>query len=705
MQNLANKRSATNDAVSRQLATEARLAAKLPVIAAKTLEGAIEQANFDALAIVPSWVNSRLAELDAEIRDLSRNYEITPLLTAEIEAMRAERRELLEERADIMRPHEKNGAMWRKAALGLEKAIKRLRRLETDRERNNGASDIIARAKSGLFDSLDDHNLNRAAQHLSLVTGFDALLCLPLLSHIEQFPFQVNTARQVLRTMRGRALLCDEVGLGKTIEAGLILKEYLLRGLARKVLVLAPPALVSQWSDEMRDKFGISFVTHSDPEFRSSGQEAWKKFDRVIASLSTAKSRGNSSVVQEIPYDIVIVDEAHHLRNRDTVNWKFVNGIRTKYILLLTATPAQNNLDELFNLITLLSPGRLKTITGFRREFVDKKDPRLPRNRTKLQELLMDVMIRNTRSQVNIALPPRKAFTVRIELSPAERKLYDGISAFVRESNGNGKGGERRMIGQTLLTEVGSSGQAVAATLEKMRAHHPALRERIDQLSSLAADTFESSKLTALIAALKESSEKALIFTQYRETQKALVEALGRAGVTTARFDGSMSAVEKDRQVSLFAGDAKTLVSTDVGSEGRNLQFCHTIVNYDLPWNPMRIEQRVGRVHRIGQTETVKILNFAARDTVEDYVLQVLDSKINMFELVIGEIGEILGNLAKDQEFDEIVYDLWSSANSTDDVKLAFDKLGDQLLDARRLYSETKEYDEALFGEEFVAEE
>jgi SNF2 family DNA or RNA helicase len=531
------------------------------------------------------------------------------------------------------------------------------------------------------------------------------LLCLPLLSHIEQFPFQVNTARQVLRTMRGRALLCDEVGLGKTIEAGLILKEYLLRGLARKVLVLAPPALVSQWSDEMRDKFGISFVTHSDPEFRSSGQEAWKKFDRVIASLSTAKSRGNSSVVQEIPYDIVIVDEAHHLRNRDTVNWKFVNGIRTKYILLLTATPAQNNLDELFNLITLLSPGRLKTITGFRREFVDKKDPRLPRNRTKLQELLMDVMIRNTRSQVNIALPPRKAFTVRIELSPAERKLYDGISAFVRESNGNGKGGERRMIGQTLLTEVGSSGQAVAATLEKMRAHHPALRERIDQLSSLAADTFESSKLTALIAALKESSEKALIFTQYRETQKALVEALGRAGVTTARFDGSMSAVEKDRQVSLFAGDAKTLVSTDVGSEGRNLQFCHTIVNYDLPWNPMRIEQRVGRVHRIGQTETVKILNFAARDTVEDYVLQVLDSKINMFELVIGEIGEILGNLAKDQEFDEIVYDLWSSANSTDDVKLAFDKLGDQLLDARRLYSETKEYDEALFGEEFVAEE
>lgn len=741
------------------------------MVAAKALKYALKRSQYDQRDVLPAWINARLDELDSEIRDLSRNYIPSPSLSAEIKGRKAEQRTLFEERQSILRPHEDRAENWRKGALALEKALKRLPRLETDRDRiqalvdaglpamtvgmsdaearlvreaawfltiaspeqdieaqieqepaktehalpkvviglpstvdiDDAANDVIARAKAGQFDTLDEHYLNRAGQRLSLVTGFDALLCLPLLHRIEKFPFQVNTARQVLRTMRGRALLCDEVGLGKTVEAGLVLKEYVVRGLARKVLVLTPPALVSQWADEMRDKFGISFVTHSDSEFRSAGEDGWKNLDLVIASLSTAKSRANSAVIHEIPYDMVIVDEAHHLRNRETVNWKFVNGIKTKYLLLLTATPAQNNLDELFNLITLLSPGRLKTITGFRREFVDKKDPRMPRNPTKLQELMMDVMIRNTRSQVSIALPPRKAFTVRVELTDIERELYGGVTALVRNTAGNGA--ERRMIGQTLLTEVGSSGQAVASTLSRMRIHHPELKAEMERLGRLAVQASDSSKQTALVGALKESREKALIFTQYRETQKAIVETLERAAISTACFDGSMNADEKDRQVNLFAGEARALVSTDVGSEGRNLQFCHTIVNYDLPWNPMRIEQRVGRVHRIGQTEPVKILNLAARNTVEDYILEVLDSKINMFELVIGEIGEILGNLGKDQEFDDIVYDLWSSASSDEEVKQAFENLGDQLVEARRVYSETKEYDAALFGNEFEAQE
>ena len=573
-------------------------------------------------------------------------------------------------------------------------------------EFDDADAQIIERLARREFDPLDDYRLNLTAQHLSLASGFEVLLCLPMLRHIEHYPFQTNTARQVMRSMRGRALLCDEVGLGKTIEAGLILKEYLIRGLARRVLVLVPPALVSQWREEMRDKFGVPFVTHNDDEFRAAGDGAWAKFDRVIASLHTAKSAANAAAIHALSYDLVIADEAHHLKNRATVSWKFVNAIKSKYMLLLTATPAQNNLDELFNLITLLRPGQLQTQTAFRRDFVQRGDPRQPKNRTKLRELMMDVMVRNTRSQVSITLPPRRATTLRPPLSPAERELYDGITEFVRGAYA-GKG-VARFVAQTLQTEAGSSAPALLGTLEKLRGQKKldrAQQSALKKLCDMARNIEGGAKATALLGLLRQNNEKALVFTQYRETQKFLLRVLEEAGIAAASFSGEMSAGEKDAQVAAFADDKRVLVSTDVGSEGRNLQFCHTIVNYDLPWNPMKIEQRVGRVHRIGQTEPVSIFNLAAAGTVEDYVLEVLDSKINMFELVVGEVGEILGNLEEEREFEDVVLSLWLDSASDDAARGAFADLGERLAGARERYQESKTYDEELFGDEFVAEE
>jgi SNF2 family DNA or RNA helicase len=576
---------------------------------------------------------------------------------------------------------------------------------------------VVARILQRRFDDPAEYALNREAQYLSLVTGFEELLCLPLLRGVEHFPFQINTARQVLRTMRGRALLCDEVGLGKTIEAGLIVKEYVVRSLVRRILILTPPSLVSQWQEQMQDKFEMAFVTHEDSEFRSLGDGAWRKFDRVIASLHTARGKAHADAVHQQSYDMLIVDEAHHLKNRSTVSWKFVNGIKSKYVLLLTATPAQNNLDELFNLITLLSPGQLKTAAAFRREFVEPGDPRRPKNRTKLRELLMDVMVRNSRSQVNVGLPPRRAQTLRVELNPPERALYDAVSEIVRRWLG--EGAHLRMAARTLQTEAGSSSEAVAATLLRMGARSApdgdnaaqsrgaAVDEDLARLRDLATEAARQpgAKLSALISLLRQSRTKSLVFTQYRETQRRVVQALQGAGIEAATFDGGMSAVDKDNQVAAFARDVQVLVSTDVGSEGRNLQFCHTVVNYDLPWNPMRIEQRVGRVHRIGQTEPVIIVNLAARDTVEDYVLELLDKKINMFELVVGEVGEILGNLDDDREFDEIVLDLWARSDSPDAARDAFKALGDQLAAAQASYLQSRDYDNALFGDEFQAEQ
>src|SRR5207247_4405982 len=170
--------------------------------------------------------------------------------------------------------------------------------------------------------------------------------------------------------------------------------------------------------------------------------------------------------IQRVPYDLIIVGEAHHLRNRASRSWKFVNQLKSKYLLLLTATPAQNDLDELFNLITLLSPGQLKSPADFRREFVERHDPRRPRNRTKLRELLMDVMVRNSRSQVSLRLPPREAATLPIALTPQERALYDGVTRLVRAGYGRpfeARGG--RVVLQALQDEVGSSAAAVRATL------------------------------------------------------------------------------------------------------------------------------------------------------------------------------------------------------------------------------------------------
>ena len=178
---------------------------------------------------------------------------------------------------------------------------------------------------------------------------------------MELLEHQVRTAKTVLRRFRGRALLCDEVGLGKTIEAGLILDELHLRGLARSLLILVPPSLIEQWQGEMRRKFSLEFISHDDPTFRERGAAAWTEHDRIIASIHTAKREPHRSAILGRKWDMVIIDEAHHLRNRNTQLWRFASELQKQFILLLTATPVQNNLEELFNLVTLLEPGLLST--------------------------------------------------------------------------------------------------------------------------------------------------------------------------------------------------------------------------------------------------------------------------------------------------------------------------------------------------------
>ena len=165
-----------------------------------------------------------------------------------------------------------------------------------------------------------------------------------------------------------------------------------------------------------------------------------------------------------------------------------------------------------------------------------------------------------------------------------------------------------------------------------------------------------------------------------------------------------MDVPAKNQAIDDFEHRAQVLLSTEAAGEGRNLQFCRTMINFDIPWNPMRIEQRVGRIHRVGQTRDVRIFNLSARGTVEDYLLEILDQKLNMFELVIGEMDMILGQLSDERDFEDLLLDIWVEAHSPEELQTGFQKLGKTLAAARQAHQKSQEYDDALFGEDFAAE-
>jgi SNF2 family DNA or RNA helicase len=562
-------------------------------------------------------------------------------------------------------------------------------------------AEVLAKVQDGVVEDAADWVLHYKARLLGLQSGFDVLLSLPLVRGVRHYDYQVETALRVLRIMRGRAILADEVGLGKTIEAGIVLKELVIRGLARKILILTPASLVTQWREEMETKFGLDFEIMDEVE-------DWARHDRVISSIDTAKRDVHREEIQRLAYDVVIVDEAHKLKNRSTKNWKLVASVRKKYMLLLTATPVQNDLEELFNLVTLLSPGHLSSYGGFRRRFIRRGDPRTPANPGELKRLLREVMIRNRRSTV-LVLPPRRVFPAEIALSRPERKLYEAVTDFVRDrypAYGRGSTSVNRLALTVLQKEMGSSTFAAAETLRRMKeSPNFAYEDRriLSDLYERAAAIRENEKARRLRELVAKIDDKTIVFTQYLRTLQYLRPLLESDGHAVSVFHGGMTQGEKEGSVRAFRERSRVFLSTEAGGEGRNLQFCNTVVNFDLPWNPLKIEQRIGRVHRIGQTREVHIVNLWARDTIEEYVMELLDKKINMFQLVIGELDLVLGRLDDPKTFEEVLMDIWTVKDLAR-RREELERFGDQLLAARKKYESTKTYEEALFGESLAAE-
>ena len=511
--------------------------------------------------------------------------------------------------------------------------------------------------------------------------GFDTFLSVPAL-HFTPFDYQLQAARSALRRMRGRAILADEVGLGKTIEAGLILAELRLRGLADRTLVITPAGLVAQWQEELERKFGLPTTI--------PGQDV----DRgvLVASLAAARRDPLKSQLTADPWDLIIVDEAHRVRAPRSASGQLIRQLRSRYLLLLTATPVENRLQDLYEMVSLVAPGLLGTATQFRAAHgtAPLTTPgKEPRNTAALRKQTAEVMIRHRRSEVSVLLPQRLAETIRVEPSGAERQWYADLTARVR-AEGRTTTSAQRLALRSVAKLAGSSPAAAAPTLAKIGWDDLARR------GSLLTAPAKVAVLLDRLGRFTQAGQKVLVFTAFRQTLELLTDRVPGAAV----YHGSLPRAEKERVIATFRDEAQVLLSTESAGEGRNLQFCHVMVNMDLPWNPMQIEQRLGRLHRVGQEHDVLLTNLVASGTIEEQVLHVLEAKINLFELVVGELDMILGRVDDEFDFETTVFDAFVASEDDAEFGERMAVIGDDLARARTDYLASRASIDNLVSEE-----
>lgn len=615
----------------------------------------------------------------------------------------------------------------------------------------------ITLAKAGEFGSAFLMNLRIAATRLSFVHQFDELSSLSN-SRVQIKDHQVGVLHRVASTYPHRFLLADEVGLGKTIEAGLVIKELKARGVANRVLILAPSGIVSQWQYELKGKFNEVFSHYnrlSTTYLQNShpNENVWSIHDNVIASSAFAaldERRRNEIVLAG--WDLVIIDEAHHVRrtwegpNRSTETnlYRLAAALadpdRTSSagMLLLTATPMQLHRFELYSLVELLDPTLFpdfpdfeshadalaglnslvdtvqrwpgldgssrkeaaREAAGWLEHAVDPAGLDDPATRqVTVEELLAkhrlsEVLIRNRKSVVGGFLE-RRAQVWPVTPTNQEIEAYEAVTEYVRTGFQRSKATRNNALGFLMATfqkmNASSSytlGKSLLRRIERLEAGLPGkatpvpedevieeqdttdalgdllglqqqmstleeikeLRELIGLLDEIQVD----SKAQVLREGLNrlrdgESAIKVVIFTQFRDTQSYVRDHLGESW-RVGLFHGTLSPEEKDAVIAAFRDEPgpQILLATEAGGEGRNLQFAHTLINYDLPWNPMKIEQRIGRLDRIGQNFPVTIINFAVEGTIEERVLDVLVRRIKVFEDTVGGLDPILGDVETD---------------------------------------------------------
>jgi SNF2 family DNA or RNA helicase len=623
--------------------------------------------------------------------------------------------------------------------------------------------DPVERLAAGELGHTEPYALRLQALYLKHAYRYDPLTGLSS-ARIEPQLHQVFVAHRVTQKLQPRMILADEVGLGKTIEAGLIIKELRARELVSRVLIIVPASLQLQWQSELRSKFNEDFEVLDGTAAKylgRGGANPWMARHSVICSLPFAANPKRAEQIIEAEWDLVIFDEAHRVRRslqgssktRTTLAYRLADELKelVNGLLLLTATPMQVHPFELYSLIELVEPGLFPTFRAYdsRRGFLPRLNALMKvlkgwnalsdtdraaaahantetldelgissaravavlendRDRDHVMDLLIAkhplaaALVRNRKAEVG-GFTPRDARTVPVPLEEDELRLYQEVTDYLRDGYNQARADKNHALGFVMVTYQKMLASSSHAVRQSFRRRIAKLRTQLNDATSFKAkppseghleELCDAEEVTAALTELEyapvdpggllleikqlenlverlgnvrdskaaellraldgifdgRQQEKVVIFTQFIETQEFLAAAIRQNGYTVSVFNGRMSLDEKEESVRRFRERDQILVSTEAGGEGRNFQFCHLMVNYDLPWNPMRVEQRIGRLDRIGQKRPVRIYNLFCEGTVEERVLEVLEYRIGLFQESVGSLDPILGEVERDIE-------------------------------------------------------
>ena len=585
-------------------------------------------------------------------------------------------------------------------------------------------------------------------------------------AQVDLNPHQVDAALFACRNPLSRGvILADEVGLGKTIEAGLVIAQRRAER-RRKILIITPANLRKQWHQELQDKFGLTGIILESKNYNALRKNQANPFIQealIICSYQFAKSKADD--IRRIDWDLVVLDEAHRLRN------VYKNGniiartlkdamahVQSK--VLLTATPLQNSLLELYGLVSIIDGRVFGDLDSFRAQFTGRA------NFDALRKRLAPVCKRTLRQQVQpyVSYTARRAIVQEFTPTAEERELSRLVADYLRRPNLQAlPEGQRQLISLVLWKLLASSSRAIAGALATMAerlqtlldsgnsdALAQSLNEDYESLADTAdewdddegeaAPTSEHDVIAAEIAELKRykaladnirndgkgqklcaaldkafaelerlgAAKKAIIFTESRRTQDYLLELLEHTpygdGIVlfngsnsdaraqaiyndwlkrhagTDRITGSKTADTRAALVEHFKERGKIMIATEAGAEGINLQFCSLVINYDLPWNPQRIEQRIGRCHRYGQKHDVVVVNFVDLSNEADArVYELLAQKFQLFEGVFGASDEVLGAIGSGVDFERRIADIYRSCRTPEEIGASFVRLRQDL--------------------------
>ncbi|MDR0471951.1 MAG: DEAD/DEAH box helicase [Nitrososphaerota archaeon] len=548
------------------------------------------------------------------------------------------------------------------------------------------------------YASLTNFQLSLRATQLKQTDKIDHLISVDAIrTKLIPYNFQLHTALQVINEMNSNAILADEVGLGKTIEAGLIMKELLLREEINSVLIVAPKSLLSQWRAEMAEKFGETFTIANGAGKRAN----LATNNRLICSHNMLLK--NHPALTNRTWDLVMVDEAHAFRNTHSKSRNALSDLRKNHLLLLTATPLCNRLTDLYSIVDLIQPGLLDSERAFISRFAEDVRSRVvrPQEANYLKHTLQDVMCRTLREQTGIPFTKRCVESRTLEPNDYEREFIEEATQYLRKVSDNhfktietliAENPSRKMTASqsnailvfqaiTLQQSFSSSPYASIESLKKRQQRFPMETDATNKLIEMAQKV-TSAKMELLKNVLREvPNEQAVIFCLRKTTARKINEMLNDQFGPAAIYVGDMNQAERDQVIASFkSGQTKYLIATDAAAEGLNLQNCCVLFNYDLHWNPMKIEQRIGRIHRYKQDRDVTIFNLAVKDTIDDYVLHVLYQKIDLFTMTVGKMETVLADLKEGaQDIQKTIGDILLRSNSRLDIQKELEKLAENL--------------------------